>query len=218
MKKRVHDHFSERVLCVGLASGFAGASLFLVSGNGAAATLNLQRLDAETLKLNLSQDPASYFFLRQTTDLSTYFPFAMVLGETPNFWYLYPDSETPARFFQARAISIFASEDTDGDGIDDLYEIRHPVLNPLDRYDAQLDPDNNGQNYLQEYRATYNLGDGKREAISAEVSVFATRPFTGPAVEAISDEVSVFTTRPFAGPAFETISDEVSVKKTILSP
>jgi hypothetical protein len=189
------------------------AAALLIS-TSPAATLNIQPLDSETLQLSLTADPASYFLLRETSDLRTYFPYAMALGETPNTWNIFPNSETPTRFFQARAISIFAPEDTDGDGIDDLYELRHPVLNPLDPYDAALDPDNNGQTYLQEYRAAYNLGDGKREAISDEVSVFTTRPFTGPALEAISDEVSVFTTRPFTGPALEAFSDEVSVFTT----
>ena len=189
------------------------ASAFLLSGTHA-ATLHIQSIDPETLELSLSPDPDSYFYLRQSTDLTTYQPYAMALGETPNTWSIYLDEETPNRFFQARAISIFSPEDSDGDGIDDLYELRHPVLNPLDAFDAILDPDNNSQTYLQEYRAAYNLGDGKREAISDEVSVFTTRTFTGPAVEAISDEVSVFTTRPFTGPTMEAISDEVSVKNT----
>lgn len=196
--------------CVGCSSMF---SAFLP-----AATLSIQRIDEESMELSLSPDPSSYFLLQQSTDLAAFLPYSMVLGETSNQWSIYPDPEVPTRFFRARIISIFAPEDTDGDGIDDLYEIRHPVLNPLDPSDASLDPDNNRQTYLNEYRATYNLGDGKREAVSSEVSVFTTRPFGGPAVETISDEVSVFTSRPFAGPGFEAISDEVSIQKFIQTP
>jgi hypothetical protein len=211
MNPNLHHGRMQRFLCACVGS----ACLLSASP---AATLSIQPMDAETLRLSLPADPAFYFLLQQTTDLSEFFPYAMVLGETPNTWDIYPDSETPIRFFRARAISIFAPEDSDGDGIDDLYEIRHPVLNPLDPHDAVLDPDNNGQTYLQEYSAVYDLGDGKLEAISHEVSVFTTRPFTGPALEAISEEVSVFTTRPFAGPALEAISDEVSIKNTTTAP
>lgn len=207
---------SARAAVVALAATFVCA--LLGPSRSLAATLSIESTGPETLELSISEDPASYFYLQQSTDLSAFQSFAMALGEIPNAWILYPDPETPARFFRARTISIFAPEDTDGDGIDDLYEIRHPVLNPLDPFDATLDPDINSQTYLEEYRSTYNLGDGKREAISDEVSVFTTRPFTGPSHEAISDEVSVFTTRPFAGPETEAISDEVSVEKSIPSP
>ena len=48
--------------------------------------------------------------------------------------------------------SIFTPLDTDGDHIDDLYELSHPDLDPLDRSDAYLDPDHNGLTYHQEYR------------------------------------------------------------------
>ena len=161
-----------------------------------AATLSIEPTGPETLNLHLAQDPASYFYLQQSTDLGHFTPFSMVLGETANDWNLYFDPETPSRFFRSRAISLFAPEDTDGDGLDDLYELRHPVLNPLDPTDGALDPDNNSLTFLDEYRLQYNLGDGKREAISDEVSTFTIRPFTGPPVEALSEEVSIEKTTP----------------------
>lgn len=183
-----------------------------------AATLSIRSMNPETLELDLSEDPSSYFLVQQSTDLRSFFPYSMVLGITLNVWELYLDPDTPARFFRARAISIFAPEDSDGDGIDDIYEINHPVLNPLDPSDAGLDPGNDGKTYLQEYLERFGIGAPKREAVSNEVSVFTTRPFAGPAVEAISDEVSIFTSRPFTGPDVEAISEETSVKKIIPTP
>ncbi|MBI2929471.1 MAG: VCBS repeat-containing protein [Verrucomicrobia bacterium] len=42
--------------------------------------------------------------------------------------------------------------DTDGDGIDDVYELLHPnILNPLDFADALADPDQDGHRNLREY-------------------------------------------------------------------
>lgn len=59
-----------------------------------AATLSIRPMNEETLRLSLSADPASYFLLQQTTDLSEFFPYAMALGESPNTWNIYPDTET----------------------------------------------------------------------------------------------------------------------------
>ena len=105
---------------------FIAVAVFIPASR--AATLSIECTGPETLDLHLGQDPADYFYLQESTDLRSFYPFSMVLGETPSTWTLYPDSETSARFFRARTISIFALEDTDGDGIDDFHEIRHPVL------------------------------------------------------------------------------------------
>jgi hypothetical protein len=44
--------------------------------------------------------------------------------------------------------------DSDGDGIDDVYELRHPpFLNPLDASDANQDFDGDGHSNLEDYRA-----------------------------------------------------------------
>ena len=48
---------------------------------------------------------------------------------------------------------ITAPLDTDGDQIDDVYELRHrPLLDPLNPGDAALDPDRDGKTTLEEYR------------------------------------------------------------------
>jgi len=189
------------------------AAVIATTGICRASTLSIQPTNPETLELHLPSNPIYYFYLQQSTDLRHFTPFSMVLGDAARTWTLSTE-EIPSRFFTLRQISLFAPEDTDGDGIDDLYELRHPILNPLDPTDGDLDPDNNGLTHLQEYRLQYDLGDGKREAISGEVSVFTTRPFSGPTLETISDEVSVFTARPFTGPAMEAISEEVSTFTT----
>jgi hypothetical protein len=60
-------------------------------------------------------------------------------------------------FFRVRQVPLSAPLDTDGDGMDDVFELRHPaVLNPLDPADSAQDPDHDGQTNLQEYQAGTN--------------------------------------------------------------
>ncbi len=209
MKIRTQRVSLTAAIRMALASGLA-----LITVHLNAATLSIESSDSGTLILHPAQDPAYYFFLQQSTDLKNYSNFAMHLGNDPTPWTLYLEEAPPMRFFRARPISIYAPEDTDLDGIDDVYEIDHPVLNPLDPNDAALISGGSGKTYLQQYLERYYLGDGKRQAVSQEVTVFTTRPPADPAYEAISMEVSVFTTRPATDPAYEALSDEVSVFTT----
>ena len=62
-----------------------------------------------------------------------------------------PELLTPP-FNGEKRTSIFTPLDTDGDQIDDLYELSHPDLDPLDPSDAYRDPDHNGLTYHHEYR------------------------------------------------------------------
>jgi len=45
----------------------------------------------------------------------------------------------------------YADPDDDGDGMSDVYELAHPVLDPLDPNDANDDPDNDGLTSLEEF-------------------------------------------------------------------
>lgn len=209
MKIRTQRVSLTAAIRMALASGLA-----LITVHLNAATLSIESSDSGTLILHPAQDPAYYFFLQQSTDLKNYSNFAMHLGNDPTPWTLYLEEAPPMRFFRARPISIYAPEDTDLDGIDDIYEIDHPVLNPLDPNDFALISGSTGQTYLHEYLERYYLGDGKRQAVSQEVTVFTTRPSNDPSYEAISHEVSIFITRPPADPAYEAISMEVSVFTT----
>ncbi len=57
-------------------------------------------------------------------------------------------------FYRIREVPIDQPLDSDGDGIDDIYELRHPrFLNPLNPTDAALDYDHDGKSNLQEYLA-----------------------------------------------------------------
>jgi hypothetical protein len=207
MRRRIHHRHLT-------SASRAGASVLPVwlavviatTGICRASTLSIQPTDPETLELHLPRNPLYYFYLQQSTDLRHFTPFSMVLGDEARIWTLSTE-EIPARFFTLRQISLFAPEDTDRDGIDDLYEIRHPVLNPLDPYDAGFDSGKNGLTYLQEYRAIYALGSNPPEVYSREVSSFN---FGAPLDAAVSRELSVYN---FGAPlaAVEALSREVSV-------
>ncbi|MBX3733295.1 MAG: RCC1 repeat-containing protein [Verrucomicrobiae bacterium] len=59
-----------------------------------------------------------------------------------------------ARFYRVEQVPLITLKDSDGDGMDDVYELGHrPLLNPLDPADVAADPDHDTQNNLAEYRA-----------------------------------------------------------------
>lgn len=66
-------------------------------------------------------------------------------------------SSSASVFYRARQVSLAQPLDSDGDGIDDVYELRHAAfLNPLNLSDAAEDFDGDGRSNLQEYRVGAN--------------------------------------------------------------
>lgn len=119
----------------------------------------------------------------------------------------------------SREVSLFnvPTRDSDGDGLDDTYEISHG-LNPLNPADAghlsgfTLDfPSNAGRllTWLETYRYHFGKNTVLYEVVSREVSVFN---FGQPAAnyEAVSREVSVFNFGQAAA-NYEAVSREVSL-------
>ncbi len=180
----------------------------LVTAATQAATLLLDRTGPDTLELRTEQNSAVYYYLEQSPDLLSFAPFSMALGDAPSVWPLTLDPAVPSRFFRATGISVFAPNDTDGDYIDDLYELRHPLLDPLNPHDANLpDPEGGGLTFLQVYRQRFGLGDDPPQVYSREVSAFN---FGAPLEAAISREVVLFN---FGAPlhTLEAISREITL-------
>ena len=115
------------------------------------------------------------------------------LGHVPLAWRVWPVPGAPAlALHRIAAISVFSPRDSDGDRIDDLYELEHPeILNPLDPTDAALDPDNNGLTHQQEYRTLRGLNIDPDQYLSREVTSFNFGLPTA-RIEAMSREVSAF--------------------------
>lgn len=62
-----------------------------------------------------------------------------------------------ARFYRVEQVAVGTPKDSDEDGMDDVFELRHyPILDPLDRLDAGGDPDRDARSNLTEYRLGSN--------------------------------------------------------------
>ncbi len=184
------------------------ACLLMSAAAAHASTLLLERTGPDALELRTEQNSAIYYYLEQSSDLLSFGPFSMALGDAPAVWPLTVDPAFPYLFFRATGISVFAPNDTDGDYIDDLYELRHPLLDPLNPADADLpDPEGGGLTFLQVYRQRFGLGDEPPQVYSREVSAFN---FGAPLEAALSREVVLFN---FGAPhyAIEALSREITL-------
>lgn len=92
-------------------------------------------------------------------------------------------------FYRLLEIPLTQPRDTDGDGIDDVYELELVgQLNPLDPTDAGLDPDGNGLSFLQEYQR-----DGR-----IVTRIVKTSPTPGESGVAVTRETILHFDRPLA--------------------
>ena len=98
---------------------------------------------------------SSYFILYRGTEVTninqpvdaTLGPFVFQLSDPA------PISSNATVFYRIRVVPLAQPLDSDGDGIDDGYELRHRAfLNPFNPVDAALDFDSDGRTNLQEYR------------------------------------------------------------------
>jgi hypothetical protein len=155
-------------------------------------------------------DPAIYYVLSESSDLNEFSPVAIDLADNTLLWETDAPAESDSFFWRFALISLFAPQDADGDGIDDVYELQRPgLLDPLNPNDANDDPDQNGLTHLQEYlnfffgdegsppqfysRETtpFNFGAPREEAVSREITSFNLGSPSA-SVEAMSREVSLY--------------------------
>jgi hypothetical protein len=148
------------------------------------------------LHFDLTPDLQNYYILDQATNLLAFAPRQMVYGGDSNavsFTVLTTASQQ--MFWRVRRISASAPLDIDGDGINDLYELKHG-LNPLNASDASLLSGFSGSTglpltWLQEYLYQQTNNVVLYDAVSREISGFN---FGQPTAnfEAVSREASVF--------------------------
>ncbi len=175
---------------------------------------NSTKQDALILHVSLDLDPARYYSLQQSDDLVMFEPIRMTLGtgaSAVRAWEVSVNiTDSPRRFWRVQSVSIYDSADGDGDGIDDVFELRQAgQLNPADPSDALKIVPGDTVTWLERYATVFGRDLSFIETISREVSIFNQEQAPAPA-EAISREVSVFSID-FAPAGTESISREVSV-------
>jgi len=113
---------------------------------------------------HLNSRSDSYYVVRSgdtTTNISN--PRNAALGEDlvryGNWYFRFP-MQSPQEFFRVAEYPNASPLDLDGDGIDDVYELRHGrSLNPLSADDARSDFDHDGDSNLLEYHNRTNPED-----------------------------------------------------------
>jgi hypothetical protein len=150
-----------------------------------------------TLHFDLPNDNANYYILQQGTNLNSFAPVLMTYGGGSNAWgFTVPTANYRTMFWRVQRVPVSAPLDSDGDGLNDLFELSHG-LNPLDPSDANsnsglLDANNQPLTWLGVYNH-YFLNNLKiYDVVSREVSSFNFGQPTA-TYEALSREVSLFT-------------------------
>lgn len=167
------------------------------------------------LTLSLPPNPFAYYTLEWTEDFQAFTPVGLSLGDVGPVL-AYSVLLGPSQgFFRVQSHDIFSPIDSDGDGIDDRYELQHAgCLNPLLYADASQPCLVPGLSNYQQYLRDLFGGPGVAlQFFSHETSVFN---FGAPTanVEAISPELSVYNANPGSGPPISFINQVFSREVT----
>ncbi|MCI0538280.1 MAG: hypothetical protein L0Z50_23995, partial [Verrucomicrobiales bacterium] len=117
--------------------------------------------------LQQSADPNFYYILRKGDQVTAILTAKDIqLGQLGSVQLKDPDLAADAAFYRVQQVPVAVPLDTDGDGIDDVYELKNrPLLDPLNPTDAALDPDRDGKTTLEEYRLGRNPFAAERPAV-----------------------------------------------------
>ncbi len=153
-------------------------------------TISNVRLQNGVVTVEFEGNPGAYYLLEYSSDLNTWAPADMSLG-IPSTLDITPG--VTRGFFRAIPYSKYSPQDTDKDGIDDVYELNNSELDPLDPSDgSKLAPGGGGRTNYQVYLNLFGITSYKiLQRESREWSVFN---FGSPSAtwEANSREQSIF--------------------------
>lgn len=157
------------------------------------------------VRITASGEPGSYFILQSSAQLEAFDPVSIDLGNGGAVWEF--DTEGLAgNFWFVRQISLSAPEDTDGDGMDDVWELARE-LNPLNAADAGLIPERETLTNLEIYLNVWQRKIPDEQAYSRETTVFNH----GSALDTPGREVSVFNFGSPPGGSFEALGREITI-------
>ncbi len=111
------------------------------------------RLEADgRARVRVATETNSYYLLLRGGEVrQIILPRDIRLGQTLEITLTDPVPLPEAAFYRIEQIPVVTPRDTDGDGLDDVFELRHPgACNPLVA-DAALDPDGDGRTNLEEF-------------------------------------------------------------------
>lgn len=150
------------------------------------------------VRLTHGREAGSYYILRQGDDVMEIQTAVGVAGEgvEPNTFRHTPSPGANQQFYVVQQVPVDAPLDTDGDGIDDLYELARPgFLNPVDPGDGSLDYDGDGRTNKQEY------DDGTDPASGGGLTTIDSSPGNGESGIAVTRETVIRFSRALANEA-----------------
>ena len=101
-----------------------------------------------------------YYVLHRSTDLQTFLPVTALHGGRLIRQTIKDELPPPnGAFYRVQSVPFSDPLDTDGDGMDDRYELWHSHrLDMLNAIDASVDPEGDGRTHLDDYRSLMTMG------------------------------------------------------------
>jgi hypothetical protein len=199
-----------------LAGVAAGGGLSLL---GADHILRLDfEPDSQVINLSLAPNASSYYTLLLSPDLRVFPPLAMALGADGAQWKYSVRPDPVPGFFEVLAQSVFTPGDSDGDGIDDVYELQHSDrLDPFNHVDAGQPSGVGGLTNYQKYLRDLLLAwTSPLQFTSQEVSLFNHGAPTA-RLEAIGTPVTVYNALPGSGAPTSDIDNTYSTEVSLFN-
>lgn len=148
---------------------------------------------AGVLRLNLATNPIVYYLIEGSTNLVSLRPLVISSG-VGALRYEFPATNSVG-FYRVSAISVYAPQDTLGDGIDDVFKLNFGLA-PLDpdlaaRDSGFKDSQGHSLSWLQYYEVQFSRNLIGGEVYGREISIFNFGLPTS-RLEGFSREVSIF--------------------------
>lgn len=138
------------VLAVGT---FIGLLTFGVARGQSFSVTNFSVVPSGPRTVEISTDALFYYILYSGSSVTNIAqPIALAFGTGGSLSLQDSSPQSAAQFYRVAQVPLTQPLDSDGDGVDDVFELTYPgCLNPLDASDATADCDSDGRNNLQEY-------------------------------------------------------------------